>query len=336
VLAHAIRDAPQKEDRRVSNMGDMGDMGDLGNMGLFLAGGGGIAFPDRVDLPFVEELLGSVEAGSGSWAFSRTGDKTADLRLPNRSWTDHDWSARWAAWPIFSDYVRTQDYTGVGKGGAGVTIPDWDPDRTATEIDSLCRDATDERADALGEIVAQDGYYEKFLDLFMTALGVRSGSHGAVERLLHVAGLVGLVVSMYWKANARPKGSARPVPRPRPNQICPALRPPVAVPGHPSYPSGHACQALLMACVAEDMLPRSLRQEEECAYRKLLQTQAFRIARNREIAGLHYRSDTEAGFVLALQVFGQLKQVASYQAAREAARQQLEPGFQREARGHSR
>ena len=40
--------------------------------------------------------------------------------------------------------------------------------------------------------------------------------------------------------------------RERPSQVCPALLPPIPVPGHASYPSGHATQAHLMAlCVAD-------------------------------------------------------------------------------------
>ena len=42
---------------------------------------------------------------------------------------------------------------------------------------------------------------------------------------------------------------------------------------------------------------------------KLLDTMAWRIARNREIAGLHYPSDTDAGTRLALQVFSKLSTI---------------------------
>ncbi len=148
--------------------------------------------------------------------------------------------------------------------------------------------------------IAQNGYYENFLGYFMVVLGAKSQSHPAIARLLHAAGLIVLVVSMYWKANVKKQGgNNNPHPRPRPYQLCPALLPPVEVPGHPSYPSGHACQSLLMALFAEDALPNTLPAAQKEKYRQLLQTLAHRIAWNREIAGLHCSSDTSAGFDLA-------------------------------------
>jgi hypothetical protein len=85
--------------------------------------------------------------------------------------------------------------------------------------------------------------------------------------------------------------------RPRPSHLCPALLPPIAVPGHAAFPSGHATQAHLMALCLNDIfstLPQQSRVLEDTW------TLADRIARNREIAGLHYESDSNAGRAIAL------------------------------------
>ena len=81
----------------------------------------------------------------------------------------------------------------------------------------------------------------------------------------------------------------------------PALTPPLPMPGHPSYPSGHATQATLMAnLVARVFATPDLPDDPRFhAMRLLLRAMAERIARNREIAGLHYPSDSVAGQVIA-------------------------------------
>ena len=93
--------------------------------------------------------------------------------------------------------------------------------------------AIDERADALGEILSQN---DEFRSDFIAILGVTPQSHPATCRLLHIAELVGIMVSMHFKEVHK---------RRRPSQVCPALRPPIPLPGHASYPSGHATQAYL-------------------------------------------------------------------------------------------
>jgi len=71
------------------------------------------------------------------------------------------------------------------------------------------------------------------------------------------------------------------------------------VPGHASFPSGHSTQAHLIAlCINDifDTLPQQGAVLEDAW------TLADRIARNREIAGGHYESDTNAGKAIALAV----------------------------------
>lgn len=77
--------------------------------------------------------------------------------------------------------------------------------------------------------------------------------------------------------------------RPRPSFVLPAIEPVVAVPGHSSYPSGHATQSIVIAHILSRLKPDFAAQ---------LHNLAFKIGVNREVAGLHYPSDTKAGFAI--------------------------------------
>lgn len=87
--------------------------------------------------------------------------------------------------------------------------------------------------------------------------------------------------------------------RPRPNQIDPALTTVIPNPPHASYPSGHAGQSYITALVLSDFDP-----ENEAVYKQF----AYDIAHRREIAGVHYPSDTLAGRKLAVDVLAKLRE----------------------------
>jgi membrane-associated phospholipid phosphatase len=216
--------------------------------------------------------------------------------MPIASWPPRDWQAKWAAWLVVAEFAATD--------WRSIKLTLWDPAKQQTEIEALIRAAEDERVDALGEIVAQNASYEDFMAYFLGLLRITPSSHPKTFQLLHIAGLVGILTAIYFKD--QPDGANCPErePRARPSQVCPALMPPVEVPGHPSFPSGHATQSMLMALCVEAAFPTD---ELKNAWRPLLQTLAGRIARNREIAGLHFPSDTHAGQELASFVFEKLK-----------------------------
>jgi membrane-associated phospholipid phosphatase len=85
--------------------------------------------------------------------------------------------------------------------------------------------------------------------------------------------------------------------RARPWQLWPQLMPPVQVPGHASYPSGHSTQshtiAKVLQAVAGAVVPDVTNITERLAQR---------IARGREVLGLHYPSDTAAGRLLSQEI----------------------------------
>lgn len=71
------------------------------------------------------------------------------------------------------------------------------------------------------------------------------------------------------------------------------LDPVIPNPGHPAYPSGHATGAFAIAFLLAELDPKN---------KQTYLTNAARIAENREIAGVHYCSDSEAGRLLARQL----------------------------------
>lgn len=78
--------------------------------------------------------------------------------------------------------------------------------------------------------------------------------------------------------------------RPRPNQVRPALRTLIRTPPHPSYPSGHAAQSAAIAGLLGALNPA-------CA--ETYRTYAAGVGERREIAGVHFPSDTRAGVKMA-------------------------------------
>jgi hypothetical protein len=80
--------------------------------------------------------------------------------------------------------------------------------------------------------------------------------------------------------------------RRRPNEVDVRLRPFIDVPPHAAFPSNHAFQMFSVAEVFSRILPEHPGSPE-------LFYVAQRVAENREFAGLHYKSDTDAGRRLA-------------------------------------
>lgn len=85
--------------------------------------------------------------------------------------------------------------------------------------------------------------------------------------------------------------------RVRPSYLDPTLSTAITVPEHPSYPSGHATQAHLYAHILSTLDPENSAEYFE---------RAASIAKNREYAGVHYPSDSEAGKLLAAQLYDYL------------------------------
>jgi len=147
-------------------------------------------------------------------------------------------------------------------------------------IDDLRILAVTERPEAMGEIVNQ---HQNQQLCFMQLLTMTAKSHRATFFMMKLAARVGEVVMMRLK---------RQFNRPRPSQYYPTLYPPLPVPGHSSYPAGHALIARLTANVLiEVTTPTAGTSPYENSLLKL----ADEIGLNRVIAGFHFRSDIAAG-----------------------------------------
>lgn len=99
----------------------------------------------------------------------------------------------------------------------------------------------------------------------------------------------------------------------RPTHLDPALVPCIEVPGHPAYPSGHATQAHLLAYLLVELDP---------ANAEAILRDARAIAHNREIAGVHYPSDSEFGARLARQIVDRLLEHEEFRGLVEAAKEE--------------
>jgi hypothetical protein len=158
------------------------------------------------------------------------------------------------------------------------------------------------RAGVLNEALAQR---DNILNYFRGLLTFTRGSHPATFYLCAAALRVGAFQSNYFKAKFN---------RSRPAQLSAAIIPPIETPAHASYPSGHSTQSRLLALLLETIVPAltldrngALVPEAERPARLMAQ----RIARNREVFGLHYPSDSRIGQRLADRSFPILMQCQS-------------------------
>jgi membrane-associated phospholipid phosphatase len=282
------------------NDGNDGNAANSGGAGNATSISSGWFFADRVNLPFVTTPDTGPNATNTPEPIGGLTIVPDIARFPARNW-----SAEWYSWLALIEFAaskwQTIDPTSVAwwPNWVGGTLPiDW-PSLAANvedEIAGLAIAAANERADALGEILSQAN---EFISYFLNLLTANPGAYPQTTKVLSIASQIGTFVAMYFKGQYK---------RPRPSQLCPALLPPLQVPGHASFPSGHSTQAHLMAlCMGEifDGLPAAQKPQMQ-PMRDDLKVLADRIARNREIAGLHYPSDTAAGVVLANQVLALL------------------------------
>ena len=130
----------------------------------------------------------------------------------------------------------------------------------------------------INEIIIENN---NFIPLFWKTANLAENSNNIYKQLMYSAFNDTTLVVLKLKEKYN---------RSRPSYAMPAIEPIVRVPIYSSYPSGHATQAKVLANFFSLIRPSK---------KKILHTLANRIGINREIAGLHYHSDTEAGFLLA-------------------------------------
>lgn len=146
------------------------------------------------------------------------------------------------------------------------------------------------RAGAMSEALAQRN---GIIGYFRALLQFNIQTHPYTYYLAATALRSGQFLCMYYKGVYS---------RPRPMRLDPSLLAPIDPPGHPAYPSGHATQAFLIARCLEQVVPVVLGTgpaDRQSPFWLL----AERIAKLREVLGVHYPSDTKGGLRLAESAF---------------------------------
>lgn len=176
------------------------------------------------------------------------------------------------------------------------SVGTWDTTKVSNEIEDLFSLRTDDQfGEFLAEIPEQASAINHY---FYLILGIDPRSFPYTARLIALAIQVAGTVGLHYKLQKM---------RPRPSQVCPALVPIIPVPAHPSFPSNHATQVNLVAEVLKVALRSAAEPPaENGGLKTTLDMLADRIATNRERAGLHYRSDSDAGKRLAAKLAEQL------------------------------
>ena len=155
--------------------------------------------------------------------------------------------------------------------------PENDSDRTTMELAKLHEWSNTERRDAQADIEAER-YAENLR--FGTYVYGSTDKPETRELLLDAhAEIIPVILAMKQEFD-----------RVRPNYLDPTLTTAIAVPDHPAYPSGHATESYMLALLLSELDPENA---------EVYKADAIRIAHNREIAGVHYPSDSEAGRMLA-------------------------------------
>jgi acid phosphatase (class A) len=257
-------------------------------------GGGGHGFAMRADRPLAEHPLQKINIGQAFPAFHPRywdGDLLALTYLP-KFFTFTDGNGK-----TWDQALVVADPPPVVRSGLG-----------GDSIDEMLTMAVTERPEAMGEILNQ---HQNQQLCFLQLLMINHNSHPATYFAMKLMARVGEVVMMHFK---------RIYKRARPSQVCPTLYPPVAVPGHASYPAGHAVIATLTAACLKDITEGPENAKSLSSYEEALDLLAETIGRNRVIAGLHYLSDIAAGAQLGNDTYAFLKQIEVYKDAIEAAK----------------
>ncbi len=244
--------------------------------------------------------------------------------LPATPFRDADWD--------LDKFViaMTAEFALHSKGAWGAILdPASDDDRwqhldTEAELREL-RALIEYRSGVIDEAMAQRA---GLLTYLRGVVNFRASSHPATYALCAVAIALAQLQDMHWKNVFR---------RPRPSRLDPRLVPPIEVPGHGAFPSGHACEAMTAALVLEQVLPPAVvdfrpaggGQPAAChgAEAGPLRAMARRIARNREVLGVHYPSDTVCGFKVAARGLPFILGIPSLRGVPNRARGRATEGF---------
>jgi hypothetical protein len=214
------------------------------------------------------------------------------------------WDASLFGVTVLAEFVEAQIGGNLWRAYTAPSVPPPPPPPLVNaELDEL-HTLVEYRAEVLSEAVSQS---VDMIGFWAGLLMFSPNSHPWTFRLARTAIVVGEFAAMHYKHLWN---------RPRPSQLSPGLMPPLAVPGHASYPSGHSTQAYLVSMLlaqvmpaeVSNVLPRTPTSLLTTPPDSLLDRLAERVARNREVLGLHYPSDSVCGQNLAVRLYNLLQQ----------------------------
>jgi hypothetical protein len=180
------------------------------------------------------------------------------------------------------------------------------------------------RASVQAEVLSQK---DAILQYFSGILSFDLRTHPATVFLCTAALRIGSFQAMFYKNIFN---------RARASRFSPDLMPLIDPPGHASYPSGHATQARLIALCLEQVMPGAIIPVaapppppppllDPVTEMSPLRMMASRIARNREVAGLHFPSDSLIGKKLADGSFNIMMKLSAVNDLVTAARLEWAP-----------
>jgi acid phosphatase (class A) len=135
-------------------------------------------------------------------------------------------------------------------------------------------------------------------------LGCIAPSRPATWLMVTLAMEIASVIAFYYKLQYK---------RARPSQVWTTISPIIATPPYPSYPNGHALQAHLVARCVTYAVP---------AMESASDVLAKRIGLNREIAGVHFPSDTHASERMVPHIFELLEAFDPFRALVDKVREE--------------
>lgn len=185
--------------------------------------------------------------------------------------------------PILKAMAIATEFAATGNKWKEIDVPAPREEDLDKDIPTLIGYRDSEREKRREEIAAQA---TTFRDYFAHLLSAMPPARPHTYVLMTTGIYVASIVAAYWKLKHM---------RPRPVQVCASVFPTIETPPHPSYPSGHALQALLVAACVKLVAPHQRHEE--------IDSLAKRVGENREYAGVHYPSDTRASQDLAPKIF---------------------------------
>ncbi|PCJ02681.1 MAG: hypothetical protein COB14_01600 [Alphaproteobacteria bacterium] len=176
--------------------------------------------------------------------------------------------------------------------------PENDSDITKKELEYLLHIAQTERSeDNIRRINYENGDVRVF-DIFKRE-GLIPDNNYKVLNLLEMVDNDYLYFTLFFKKHFS---------RPRPSQLSEIVTGTlldlvIENPHHAAYPSGHSGQTYIVALVLADLDPKNAD-----VYKQF----SIDVAHRREISGVHYPSDSEAGRQLARDVYATLKKIPAF------------------------